>query len=88
MVEVRRKPNESTGSLLRRFSRFMQQSGTLMRARKLQYRPKKQTDRKEKNAAIMGTHLRKLRRDLEKHGTYSEENFQDAKRRLKQTIKL
>lgn len=88
MVEVRRKPNESTGSLLRRFSRFMQQSGTLMRARQLQYRPKKQTERKEKNAAIMGTHLRKLRRDLEKHGTYSDENFQEAKRRLKQTIKL
>ena len=88
MVEVRRKPNESTGSLLRRFSRFMQQSGTLLRARKLKHRPQKLTERKEKNAAIMGTHLRKLRQDLEKRGTYSEENFQDAKRRLKQTIKL
>lgn len=88
MVEVRRKPNETTGSLLRRFSRFMQQSGILVRARKLQHRDKKRNEREEKNAAIMGTYLRKLRRDLEKHGTYSEENFQDAKRRLKQTIKL
>ena len=88
MVEVRRKPNESTGSLLRRFSRFMQQSGILMRARKLQHREKKANERREKNAAIMGTHLRKLRQDMEKHGTYSEENFQDAKRRLKQGIKL
>lgn len=88
MVEVKRKPNESTGSLLRRFSRFVQQSGVLMRARKLQYRQKSPNERKEKNAAIMGTHLRRLRKDLEKHGTYSEENFEDAKRRLKQTVKL
>ena len=88
MVEVRRKPNETTGSLLRRFSRFMQQSGILMRARKLRHREQTRNERKEKNAAIMGTHLRKLRRDLEKRGTYSDENFHDAKRRLKQTIKL
>lgn len=59
-----------------------------MRARKLQYRQKTANERKEKNAAIMGTHLRRLRQDLEKHGTYSEENFEDAKRRLKQTVKL
>jgi ribosomal protein S21 len=88
MVEVRRKQNESTGSLLRRFSRFVQQSGVLQRARILQYRPDKQTERREKNAAIMGTHLRKLRRDLEKRGTYSDEAFQEAKRRLKQEVKL
>jgi ribosomal protein S21 len=88
MVEVKRKPNESTGSMLRRFSRFVQQSGVLVRARKLQYRPKKQTERQEHNAAIMGMHLRKLRRNLEKLGKYNIEAFEEAKRRLKQEVKL
>lgn len=88
MVEVKRKPNESTGSMLRRFSRFVQQSGVLIRRKSLKYRPKKVTERMEKNRAIMGMHLRKLRLNLEKLGKYSEENFDEAKRRLKQEIDL
>ena len=88
MVEVQRKQNESTGSLLRRFSRFVQQSGVVVRKKTLKYRPKRVTERKEKNRAIMGVHLRKLRTDLQKQGKYTEENFEEAKRRMKQTIDL
>ena len=88
MVEVKRKPNESTGSLLRRFSRFVQQSGVLVKAKKSQYREKNQNERKEKNAAIMGMHLSALRRRLEKLGTYSEETFDEEKRKLKQELDL
>ncbi|MDO8522791.1 MAG: 30S ribosomal protein S21 [bacterium] len=33
MVEVRKRENESTGSLLRRFNKMLQQSGFLTRAR-------------------------------------------------------
>ncbi|HUO75490.1 MAG TPA: hypothetical protein VMU12_01040 [Candidatus Paceibacterota bacterium] len=88
MVEVQRKQNESTGSLLRRFSRFVQQSGVVIRKKTLKYRPKRVTERKEKNRAIMGVHLRKLRTDLQKQGKYTEENFEEAKRRMKQTIDL
>ena len=88
MVEVKRKPNESTGSMLRRFSRFVQQSGVLIRRKSLKYRPKKVTERMEKNRAIMGMHLRKLRLNLEKLGKYSDENFAEAKRRMKQEVEL
>jgi ribosomal protein S21 len=88
MVEVKRKANESTGSLLRRFSRFVQQSGVLIRKKSLKYRPKRVTERKEKNMAIMGQHLRKLRQNLEKLGKYNEDTFEEAKRRLKQEIDL
>ncbi len=88
MVEVKRKPNESTGSLLRRFSRFVQQSGVLIKAKKSQFRAKKTTERKEKNAAIMGLHLNALRKRLEKLGTYNEETFEEEKRKLKQEIDL
>lgn len=88
MVEVKRKPNESTGGLLRRFSRFVQQSGVLIRRKSLKHRAKKLTERQQKNKAIMGVHLRKLRKNLEKLGKYNEDTFDEAKRRLKQKINL
>ena len=88
MVKVDRKPNESIGSLMRRFNRFVQQSRVLLKAKKSQYRQKKQTDRKEKNAAIMGMHLSALRRRLQKLGKYSEDTFEEEKRKLKQTLDL
>ena len=88
MVEVKRKPNESIGSLMRRFNRFVQQSGVLLKAKRSQFRQKKVTDRKEKNAAIMGMHLSELRRRLEKLGKYNEETFEEEKRKLKQEIDL
>ena len=88
MVEVKRKPNESTGSLLRRFNRFVQQSGVLLKAKSSRFRAKKMTERKEKNAAIMGMHLSSLRKRLEKMGKYDEETFEEEKRRLKQKLEL
>ncbi|HZZ99308.1 MAG TPA: 30S ribosomal protein S21 [Candidatus Paceibacterota bacterium] len=88
MVEVKRKPNESIGSMLRRFNRFVQQSGVLIKAKRGQFRQKKLTDRQEKNAAIMGMHLSDLRRRLEKLGKYSDETFEEEKRKLKQEIDI
>lgn len=88
MVEVKRKPNESTGALIRRFSRFVQQSGILLKAKNDQHRQKKANERKEKNAAIMGMHLGQLRKRLEKLGKYDEETFDGEKRKLKQQLGL
>jgi ribosomal protein S21 len=88
VVEVKRKNNESTGSLLRRFSRFVQQSGVLLRKKGMRYEQKTPTDRQEKNRAIMGMHMRALRQNMEKLGKYSEDAFEEAKRRMKQTIDL
>ncbi len=88
MVEVKRKPNESIGSMLRRFNRFVQQSGVLLKAKHSRYRVKPLTERKEKNAAIMGLHLSKLRKKLEKLGQYSEDRFEEEKRKMKQGIEL
>ena len=88
MVEVKRKQNESIGSLMRRFNRFVQQSGVLLKAKKSQFRQKKQTKRKEKMSAIMGMHLSALRRRLEKLGKYDEETFEEEKRKMKQELDL
>jgi len=88
MVEVKRKQNESIGSLMRRFNRFVQTSGVLLKAKKSQFRVKKLTERKEKNAAIMGMHLSALRRRLEKLGKYDEDTFDEEKRKMKQKLEL
>jgi ribosomal protein S21 len=88
MVEVKRKPNESIGSVMRRFNRFVQQSGVLVKAKSNQFRQKKLTERKEKNVAIMGLHLGELRRKLEKMGKYDEDTFEEEKRKLKQKLDL
>jgi len=88
MVKVDRKPNESVGSLLRRFNRFVQQSGVLVKAKNSQYRQKRVTDRKEKLSAIMGMHLGALRRKLQKLGKYDEDTFEEEKRKLKQQLDL
>ena len=88
MVEVRRKPNESIGSLMRRFNRFVQHSGVLLKAKHSKFRQKPMTERKEKNAAIMGLHLHELRKRLEKLGQYDDEKFEEAKRKMKQELDL
>src|SRR3989344_4078215 len=53
MVEVKRKPNESTGALLRRFSRFVQQSGVLLKAKSDKFHQKKPTEKKEKKTRTL-----------------------------------
>lgn len=88
MVEIKRKPNESVGSMLRRFSRFVQKSGVLAKAKRSQFRGKKPNERKERLAAIMGVHLRDLRKRLEKYGKYDEETFEEEKRKMKQELDL
>jgi len=49
---VTKKQKESTGAFLRRFSRVVQQSGVLMRARNNQYRSRPKTERAQKKDAI------------------------------------
>lgn len=88
MVQVTRKPNESVGSLLRRFSRLIQQTGLVLRAKKRRYFQKDPTERLEKNRAIMREALRDLRKKLEKMGQYDEETFEEEKQKVKQELDL
>lgn len=86
MVEVRRKQNESIGSMLRRFNRLIKQTGVLVNAKKSKYFSKKASERKEKQTAIMRRELSALRQRLEKMGTYSEEMFEEEKKKIKQRL--
>lgn len=74
--------------MLRRFSRLIQQTGIVLRAKKRRYFEKQPTERVEKNRAIMGEALRNLRQRLEKMGQYDEETFEEEKRKLKQELGL
>ncbi|TSC90866.1 MAG: Uncharacterized protein CEN90_759 [Parcubacteria group bacterium Licking1014_17] len=87
-MEVKRKPNESVGSLIRRFSRLAQQSRILATAKKKKYRERGTTERMEKNRAIMREQLRALRKRLEKLGIHDEEIFEEEKRKIKQKLNL
>ena len=52
MVEVRKRDNESTGSMLRRFNKMLQQSGFLVRARGGRYRVSPKSDYQRKKEAL------------------------------------
>jgi ribosomal protein S21 len=87
-MEVKRKPNESIGSLLRRFSRLVQQSKIVVNAKKARYFAKRPNERVEKNRAIMREELRALRKRLEKFGKYDDDSFEEEKKKVKQKLDL
>lgn len=51
MVEVKKKDNEGLDSLIRRFSRKVQQSGVLLQARKVRFHERKKNKRKVREDA-------------------------------------
>jgi small subunit ribosomal protein S21 len=68
MVEVKRKDGESFESLLRRFNRKIQQSGVLVRARKIRfYEPGKSRNLLREDAARRAEN-REKREELKKLG--------------------
>ena len=71
-IEVRKKDKESTGSLLRRFSRRVQQSGVLLRARKGRFYKKPKTRRQMKASALRREELKEQRVELIKLGLLEE----------------
>ena len=87
-MDVKRKPNESIGSLMRRFSRLAQQTKLVSRAKSKTTFKKKSTEREERNRALMRVELRGLRRKLERLGKYDDETFEEEKRKIKQKLGL
>lgn len=52
MLEVRRKPSESSSALLHRFSKIVKQSGILRESKKRRYRNRPVSKAKRKSSAI------------------------------------
>ncbi len=72
VVEVRRKEKEPVGSLLRRFTRRVQQSGVLLNARQARFYRKPKTKRQVKASALRREQLRSQRREMMKMGLLEE----------------
>ncbi|OGE85558.1 MAG: hypothetical protein A3J48_04520 [Candidatus Doudnabacteria bacterium RIFCSPHIGHO2_02_FULL_46_11] len=68
MIEVKRKDGESFESLMRRFSRKVQQSGILIRARRIRYHSRVKSRNLQRRSAQRRTELKKERDEAKKLG--------------------
>lgn len=67
-LEVRRKDNESTGSLARRFVQKVRRSGTLMEVRNRQYYKKDPNKRARRDSALVRAERREKYKKMRKWG--------------------
>ncbi len=74
-VEVKKKERESPQSLLRRFSKRIQQSGVLIRARRGRFYVSKPTKRQKKLGALRRIGMQKEREKLYKLGKLTETQY-------------
>ncbi|MBI3671596.1 30S ribosomal protein S21 [Candidatus Azambacteria bacterium] len=75
MIEARRRDKESVGAFLRRFSRKVQQSHVLVKARKYRYLEPKKSKRKVKEAAIRRSKIASEKEMLYKLGKITENEY-------------
>ncbi|HRY82297.1 MAG TPA: hypothetical protein P5232_01120 [Candidatus Moranbacteria bacterium] len=82
MIEVKKKDRESSESLIRRFSRRVQQSGVLVQARRSRFRRDEKSKREKIAGAIYKEKVKKVVNRLKKMGKFDEENFKNVKKKL------
>jgi ribosomal protein S21 len=75
VAEVKRKKGESFESLLRRFSRKVQESGKLLQAKKIRYHTRDKSKNAVREGALRREFLRSKREFLIKTGQATEEDF-------------
>lgn len=71
-IVMKKKKNESIPSLLRRFTRRVQQSRVLMESRKRRFRKPEQSEREKKMSALHRSAKKKEIEKLKKLGKYVE----------------
>ena len=67
-LEIRKKPNETTAALIRRFKKAVQKSGILLRARQLQFKVREPSEEMKKRTALRREEMRKRYEKLKKLG--------------------
>lgn len=82
MIEVKKKDRETSESLIRRFSRRVQQSGVLVQARRARFKADKKTRREMRQGAMYKEKVKKVVNKLKKMGKFDEENFRNVKKKL------
>lgn len=71
-LEVKRQLKETTQSLVRRFTKSVQNSGILLRARKIRFKQRKKSEQMKRRAALRREELKKEYEKLEKLGKIIE----------------
>lgn len=82
MIEVKKKDRESSDSLIKRFSRRVQQSGVLFSARKGRFFAKPKSRRQMRESAMYRAKVKKEVDKLKKMGKFDEEALQRIKKQL------
>ena len=72
-IAIKKRNGENTRSLLRRFSRRIQQSGILIRARKARFYEKDRSKRERRSSAIRRERVKGEKEKLKKLGLLEEE---------------
>ncbi len=71
-LEILKQERESSQSLVRRFQKRIQQSGLLLRARKIRFRQRRKSEQMKKRAALRREELKKEYEKLKKLGKITE----------------
>jgi ribosomal protein S21 len=82
MVEVKKKDRESSDSLIKRFSRRVQQSGVLLSARKGRFYAKPKSRRQVRESAMYRSKVKKEVDKLKKMGKFDEESLKRIKKKI------
>lgn len=84
MVEVRQKDRETADSLVRRFTRNIQQSKILNKARQNRFFSKKKNKRQLRQDANYRARMKEAVDKLKKMGLFEEDKMKDLKRKINQ----
>jgi ribosomal protein S21 len=82
MIEVKKKEKETAESLIRRFSRRIQQSAVLVRARKTRFRIEEKSKTKKRETALYKVKIRKEIDKLKKLGKFDDEALRNIRRKM------
>ena len=82
MIHIRKKERETPESMIRRFSRRVQQSGVLQRVRKGRFRQEEKSRVKRREGALYKVKIRKEIDRLKKLGKFDDESLREVRRRL------
>lgn len=82
MIQVKKKEKETAESLIRRFSRRVQQSGVLKQVRKQRFHHEEKSRDKRRAEALYKVKIRKEISRLKKLGKFDDEALRDIKKRM------
>jgi len=82
MIQVIKKDRENSESLIRRFSRRIQQSGVLKQARKTRFKSTKKSKKQQRDEALYKVKIRKEINKLKKMDRFDDEALKNIKKKM------